>query len=253
MACHACCSYEPLTNALCPVHSLCAFCDRTARRERAPPQCPVCTETWTVDQRPVIVDNRAAVVPGVRPAGHWTWYARGLIGYACAGDGNCFWRAAAVQIHGDQDRYVRVRRDVYTYVKTHPDVCIHGLPIALAIQAAGFADLDDWFEETMTDGTHGGFVEAVLLSQCFGYRVEVYLGVVPAEPTQIVNPDGVLCLRFHFYKTHYNALFVDTAGGVKTRAGRKAQASSHSTPSNDAPSYGAMYRDLVGLSDPWDD
>lgn len=151
-----------------------------------------------------------AVVAGVHPPGGWTPYANGFYGYRCLGDGNCFWRAAAVQLYGDQEQYVRVRRVVVNYVKKTPDLELEGLPLPLALEASGFESVDAWIDATLTDRYFGGFVEAALLAKCFNYRVEVFVGVVPVLPCDMVfNPDGHLALRFHFRAAHYDALFVN--------------------------------------------
>lgn len=150
-----------------------------------------------------------AVVAGVYPPGAWTPYAGGFYGYGCLGDGNCFWRAAAVQMYGDQEQYVRVRRAVVEYVKRTPDLELEGLPLPLALEASGFESVDAWIEATLTDRYFGGFVEAALLATCFDYRVEVFTSSVPTTPCdQVFNPNGRLALRFHFRSQHYDALFV---------------------------------------------
>lgn len=150
-----------------------------------------------------------AVVAGVYPPGGWTPYPRGFYGYRCLGDGNCFWRAAAVQMYGDQEQYVRVRREVVDYVKSTPGLELEGLPLALALEASGFPSLDAWVDATLTDCYFGGFVEAALLAKCFDYRVEIFLELIPIPPSDLVfNPDGRMALRFHFRNVHYDALFV---------------------------------------------
>ena len=150
-----------------------------------------------------------AVVAGVYPPGDWTPYDNGFYGYRCLGDGNCFWRAAAVQMYGNQEQYVRVRRAVVDYVKKTPELELEGLPLSLALEASGFASVHAWIDATLTDRYFGGFVEAALLAMCFDYRVEIFLGLVPTSPCdQVVNPAGRLALRFHFRSQHYDALFV---------------------------------------------
>ena len=149
------------------------------------------------------------VVAGVHPPGGWTPYPGGFHGYRCLGDGNCFWRAAAVQMHGDQDLYVRVRREVVDYVQRTPGIEIEGLPLVLALEASGFASVQAWVDATLTDRYFGGFIEAALLAKCLNYRVEIFFGTVPKTPSDMVfNPDGKLALRFHFRGEHYDALFV---------------------------------------------
>lgn len=149
-----------------------------------------------------------AVVAGVYPLGKWTQYEQGLYGYACKGDGNCFWRTSAVQMYGDQEQYVRVRRSVVAYVKSHPDTMLEGLPLKDALQASGFDSVDAWMDATLTDAYFGGFVEAALLALCFNYRVEVFTGKTPKPPATLVfNPDAKLALRFHYHNSHYDALF----------------------------------------------
>jgi len=153
--------------------------------------------------------RRPLVVAGVHPPGGWVPYSKGVYVYKCKGDGNCFWRAAAVQMYGDQDTYIRVRREVVAYVKRTPDLHIQDLPLALALEASGFASLDEWIEATLTDSYFGGFIEAALLALCYNYRVEVVTGAVPSLPaTQVFNPDGKLALRFYFNRAHYDAIFV---------------------------------------------
>jgi hypothetical protein len=150
-----------------------------------------------------------AVVAGVYPPGGWTPFPHGIYGYRCIGDGNCFWRAAAVQMYGDQEHYIRIRKAVVAYVKTTKDVELEGLPLPLALEASGFASVDAWVEATLTDRYFGGFVEAALLAKCYNYRVEIFFGTVPKTPSDMVfNPDGKLALRFHFRGEHYDALFV---------------------------------------------
>ena len=150
-----------------------------------------------------------AVVAGVYPPGGWTPYPGGMYTYKCIGDGNCFWRAAAVQMHGDQDQYVRVRRAVVNYVNKTPDLQLEGLPLKDARVASGFPTLDAWMEATLTDSYFGGFVEAALLAKCFTYRVEIYLHPTPYGAPQVVFcPEGRLALRFHFQHSHYDAVFV---------------------------------------------
>lgn len=150
----------------------------------------------------------APVVVGQCPEGDWVPYAHGLYGYVCLGDGNCFWRAAAVQVYGDQNAYDRVRTTLVSYVDAHPALTVEGLPLELIVQASGFDSVQAWREDTLTDGVFGGFLEAALLAMCFECCVEVYTGVVPQRPCQhIFYPHGTYALRFHFHNNHYNALF----------------------------------------------
>lgn len=149
------------------------------------------------------------VVPGVYPEGGWIPFSSGLYGYACIGDGNCFWRAAAVQVHGTQDRYIDMRHRVFQYVRDHPDLELEGLPLALAVEASGYPSVEAWMSATVSDGEFAGFVEAALLARCYGYRIEIYVDAVPTTPNQVFNPQGNLCLRFHFRHSHYNALFYE--------------------------------------------
>lgn len=153
------------------------------------------------------------VIAGQSPVGGWTPYSHGFYGYSCIGDGNCFWRAAAVQLYGDQEKYELVRKKVVEYVKSTPTIDLEGLPLPLALEASGFSSVEEWIEATLTDGYFGGFVEAALLAKCTEFRVEVYMGAVPKIPSdQIFNPQGKLALRFHFRNNHYDALFVHLPG-----------------------------------------
>jgi hypothetical protein len=156
--------------------------------------------------------NEPPVVVGVHPPGNWTPYPRGVYGYRCIGDGNCFWRAAAVQIYGDQAMYVRVRREVVAFVQRTPHLEWDGLPLAVALEASGFASIDAWVTATLTDRYFGGYIEAALLALCFNYRVEIFVDRIPTLPSnQVFNPDGKLALRFHFRDDHYDAVFVALA------------------------------------------
>jgi hypothetical protein len=153
--------------------------------------------------------TKPLVIAGKYPSGGWTPYYHGFYGYSCIGDGNCFWRAAAVQLYGDQEQYEVVRKKIVDYVKNTSNIEIEGLSLPLALEASGFPSVDAWFEATLTDGYFGGFVEAALLAKCFDVRVEIYTGTVPSIPTQqIFNPYANLALRLHFRNNHYDALFV---------------------------------------------
>lgn len=151
---------------------------------------------------------KTLVVPGVYPPGGWVPYADGLFGYQCLGDGNCFWRAAGVQMYGDQEQYGTVRRQVYDHVKAHPELELDGLPLTVAVEASGYGSMEHWLASLLTDGEFGGFLEAALLSSICNYRVEIYLSLVPKDPTNVLNPKGTRCLRFHFRHSHYDALFI---------------------------------------------
>lgn len=148
------------------------------------------------------------VVVGVRPAGGWVPYGNGLYGYACDGDGNCFWRAAAVQLYGEQDAYARVRTEVAAYVRAHAAMDIEGLPLAAACEASGYASVDAWVAALLTDREFGGYLEAAVAARCYGLQVEVYLAV-PGAPSQVFNAGRDECLRFHFHAGHYDALFYE--------------------------------------------
>jgi hypothetical protein len=83
------------------------------------------------------------------------------------------------------------------------------VPLAVALEASGFASVDAWLAATRTDGTFGGYLEAALLAQCYDVRVEVYPTATPtASVVHVFNPRARLCLRFHFWHAHYDALFV---------------------------------------------
>jgi hypothetical protein len=159
----------------------------------------------------------APVVIGKTPPGEWTSYpSLDLYGYACIGDGNCFWRAAAVQLYGSQAAYPHVRRTLQTYVHRHPTLTIGEVPLAVLLEASGFGTLDAWETATTTDRTFGGYLEAALLAECYTVRVELYTGSPPSlADGHVFRPNEPTCLRFYFHDHHYDALFVDYTGDTE--------------------------------------
>ena len=148
------------------------------------------------------------VVVGRTPPGLWQpWGA--LTVYMCVGDGNCFYRSVAVQVYGDQELYDDVRQELVEYVRCTPGVRVGDLLFSEACEHS----VEQWAQETLTDGVYGGYLEAALVSQYYDVQVEIYEGVVPRVPSSVFGEGKPTCvrlrLRLGFTRAfdHYDAVF----------------------------------------------
>lgn len=125
---------------------------------------------------------------------------RGLKIVEMAGDGNCLFRAVALQVYGDNDMHFDVRARVCDFMEGDK-------------QLASFLDepLQDYVARKRKDGVHGNNPEIQAVSELFNRPVEVFTpdsgGELPLNIFQkeYATPDEPIRLSYHD-GNHYNAV-----------------------------------------------
>lgn len=115
------------------------------------------------------------------------------------GDGNCMFRAVALQVWGDQDEHAQVRQSCMD----HMEACRSYYQDF--IDGEGFSE---YIARKRQDRVHGNNPELQAISEIYNRPVEVY--VDGAEPSNTLDPGGAdrnppLRLSYH-ENCHYNAV-----------------------------------------------
>lgn len=102
------------------------------------------------------------------------------------GDGNCFFRAIARQVHGDPSLYAQVRGEICDCMAARPEL----LGWLLQVQPdTGAWAIADYVENMRTEGTFGGLEEALYAQLCYSRNVNIYVMEDSARQSSLCRLD----------------------------------------------------------------
>lgn len=135
---------------------------------------------------------------------------RGLEVVEQEGDGNCLFRAVSLQVYGDSDSHMDVRRRCLDFMAKDE---AHFAPF---IQNESF---HDYIRRKRKYGVHGNNVEIQAISELYNRPVEVFIPNNGSEPINIFQSDyktSDIPIRLSYHDgNHYNAVIdplIPTAG-----------------------------------------
>jgi len=118
---------------------------------------------------------------------------------AMEGDGNCMFRAVALQVWGDQEEHAQVRKSCMDHMEACRDYY------------KDFIDSEDFSQyiaRKRSDRVHGNNPELQAISEIYNRPVEVYID--GADPSNTLDPGGTernAPLRLSYHENcHYNAV-----------------------------------------------
>jgi len=118
-----------------------------------------------------------------------------------AGDGNCLFRAVSLQIYGDPEVHMDVRKSCIDFMAKDREHFVH------FIEDETF---DDYIKRKRCFGVHGNNPEIQAISELYNRPVEVYVPQNGAEPINIFHAEYKTCdvpIRLSYHDgNHYNAV-----------------------------------------------
>lgn len=110
----------------------------------------------------------------------WTAFAKQLLPYGLClndtvADGNCFFRAVADQLEGDEHMWKSYRSSVVEYMKVHPEL----------FKPFMEEDYDEYLDEMSRSGTWGGHLEMLALG--IQYNIDVIVHQLNAPRLELRN------------------------------------------------------------------
>lgn len=126
---------------------------------------------------------------------------KGLEMMVQAGDGNCLFRAVSLQIYGDPEVHMEVRKSCIDFMAKDREHFVH------FIEDETF---DDYIKRKRCFGVHGNNPEIQAISELYNRPVEVYVPQNGAEPINIFHAEYKTCdvpIRLSYHDgNHYNAV-----------------------------------------------
>lgn len=138
-------------------------------------------------------------------------YEKGLQEVEQEGDGNCLFRAVGLQVYGDSDSHMEVRRRCMDFMAKEQAHFAQFVPTQEPFQS--------YIERKRQDGVHGNNPEIQAISELYNRPVQVYLPSHGATPINIFQSEYKTCdipIRLAYHDgNHYNAIvdpLLPTAG-----------------------------------------
>lgn len=112
------------------------------------------------------------------------------------GDGNCLFRAVALQVYGSEDEYDRVRQEVATHMEKNAERYNFG----------DIADFPQYIQRMRTDSEWGGHHEIQAIRERYDRPVHVYNDRNDFINILDVDTDDTPILLYFVNQNHYNAI-----------------------------------------------
>ena len=125
------------------------------------------------------------------------------------GDGNCGYRALALQIYGDEECHYKIREDIYNYLKINAS---HFSELNFQIEG-GFVTANEYIEKVKEEGFWMGDLEISIVNKIYEASLYVYelrndLNLYLLSKYGDINDDKKLFLNICFVNNnHYNILY----------------------------------------------
>jgi OTU domain-containing protein 3 len=116
------------------------------------------------------------------------------------GDGNCFFRAIADQITGDESRHMEYRHHAVDYIRANKDMYVPFIEDDETIE--------QYCDDMEKDGIWGDQLETNALASCFKFNIIVHRVDTPSMAQVFHEPVGkfpTLHLSYHLGE-HYNSV-----------------------------------------------